>query len=94
MELIRYTNTESDQARDGLHLPGIDQHDSETLCGNCWSQEPRETIDGDEPTCRHCIAIAQEILARYSKKQAKLWVPNVKIEGQAATEHFERGQRR
>ena len=80
MELLKYTGysnefKSSELMDEGyLHLPGIDEHDSETLCGISWSGATHVTIDGTAPTCPACISITQEIFRRYSKKQAASWI--------------------
>lgn len=73
MKLIRYKNGEP--ANDGLHLPGLDQQDAETLCGHAWSGFKLEEIDGDAPTCKGCIGIAKELFINrgYTKKIVESW---------------------
>jgi hypothetical protein len=74
VELIKYREG-TEAAYDGLHLPGLDEQDTETLCGHTWSGFAYETIDGAAPTCAGCISIAKELFIRrgYTKKQVKGW---------------------
>lgn len=78
MKLISYTGAstyfrENSEIDSELHLPGLDEHDSETLCGKSWSFEAHEEINGNAPTCHMCISVAQELFKRYSKKQVNSW---------------------
>ena len=80
MELIKYTGpgireVGTEPMDNGLHLSGIRELDSETLCGWCGTSAPHHIIDGDAPTCKYCISIAKELFLNrnYSKKQIKNW---------------------
>lgn len=74
MELIKYADG-TEAAQDGLHLPGLDEQDAETLCGYTWSYFRYERIEGKAPTCASCISIARELFLNrgYTKKQVLGW---------------------
>lgn len=74
MKLVKYTG-DNEAARDGLHLPGLDEQDAETLCGHAWSGFPHEEINGAAPTCKGCISIARELFINrgHTKKQVMGW---------------------
>jgi len=58
---------------DGLHLPGLSAHLSQTLCGASDTMAPYEVVDGDKPTCKNCILVAKDIFARYKKIDVSKW---------------------
>lgn len=58
---------------DGLHLPGLNVHMSETLCGACDTLAEYDVINGDAPTCQNCISAAKQIFKSYTKKQVNTW---------------------
>jgi hypothetical protein len=45
-----------------VHLPGIDTHDSQSLCGHCWPDgnvvETKDVAD-----CKMCLRALDEVLA-------------------------------
>lgn len=74
MQLIKYPDG-TGPARDGLHLPGVANQDTETLCGvfmDGGGVYP-EDVDGESPECPNCIKIAQELFKKYTKKQVMSW---------------------
>lgn len=58
---------------DELHLPGLQAHDSITLCGFCWPEVGHIKIHGDAPTCQGCIEVAKTLFDRYTRKQVNSW---------------------
>jgi len=78
IKLIRYSpggeeNCGEGLMNDGLHLPGIDDHLSETLCGACDTMAEYEIIEGDKPTCKNCISAVKQIFKTYKKIDVKKW---------------------
>jgi hypothetical protein len=73
MKLVEYHN--GGPAEDGLHLPGLDAHDAETLCGHAWSGYKYDTVTGQFPTCKNCVEIAKELFINrgYTKAQVAKW---------------------
>ena len=74
MKLLKYAKG-TENAKAGLHIPGISYMDTETLCGALWSEEDAEEIDGYEPTCEACKQIMRELFLErgYTKKQVRSW---------------------
>lgn len=78
MKVLRYErggeeNCGEQLKADGLHLPGVSAHMSETLCGACDSMAPFERVEAESPTCKNCISVAKELFGKYSKKQVSAW---------------------
>ena len=74
MELVKYPkNTEP--GKDGLHLQGEANQDTETLCGVFMDsgEAVPEFVDGDKPECINCIKIAKNLFKKYKKKQVTSW---------------------
>lgn len=48
---------------DAVHLPGIQAHDSVTLCGFCWPTGCTVTETDEIATCRGCLGALESTLA-------------------------------
>ena len=73
MELVEYLEGEGKD--DGLHIPGLREHDSETLCGLSLTGDRSIDVDADKPSCRHCISIMRALIIerKYTKKMVNSW---------------------
>ena len=78
LELLKYYSDEEDSRggklmEDGLHLPGLDVHLSETLCGACDSMANYDIVNADKPTCKNCISAAKQLFKLYKKSKAIIY---------------------
>lgn len=81
MKVIKYLGGDGDEAcgdeakNDGLHIPGLNEQDAETLCGYAGTLAHHDEIEAQAPTCKNCISIAKELFLHrgYTKKSVKSW---------------------
>ena len=71
MNFIKYEKGEG--SKEGLHIPGIEGQDTETLCGLFMAGSWPIDVEGLKPECPICIRIAKGIFSRYTKKEVKSW---------------------